>query len=500
MKTYNDIMQDIEADELYEALLAYGLFSEKLPPFLSSEDFYKYCIENTVSFANKERQYAYYENMRNINIPRPLGIPNPMAYQRLCKNLSDNWDYVREHFRIMTSNQNYKVSRIHIRKMKGKKQLFEMNYSNWKLDGTPEPDLLIGKRFIVKADVSQCFLSMYTHSITWALVGKETAKKSRRGNWYNDLDQSTQNIKYGETHGLLIGPHTSNILSEIILLAIDNNLVEKGWQYVRHIDDYTCYVKSEQDAQRFLVDLQEELRKFDLSLNHKKTLVKPLPFAASENWLRRINSISIVTSYGKVDYKNCSSFFDYAIEIAKEENGNSAILKYAIKVLSGRELTESAKTYMEKTVFHLCLIYPYLVPLLEEYIFKFCKTSKESIEDISKELYQTGIDNRNYEISSYAIFYAIKYDFHISDVNVDAIKNSDDCILLLLGFIYFQKIKDRTSSKVLKDYAKDIKKINEDLEKYWLFVYEVLPQTDLKDEWKELKKAKVSFIKNSFKL
>ena len=46
-----------------------------------------------------------------------------------------------------------------------------MNYSNWKTDGTPEPDLLIGKKYIVKADISTCFPSIYTHSIPWALVG-----------------------------------------------------------------------------------------------------------------------------------------------------------------------------------------------------------------------------------------------------------------------------------------------------------------------------------------
>ena len=91
--------------------------------------------------------------------------------------------------------------------MNGKSNLFEMNYSNWKIDGTPEPDLLIGMRYIVKADISKCFQSIYTHSLTWALIGKEAAKTNRYGNWYNDIDKFSQNIKDGETHGLLIGPH-----------------------------------------------------------------------------------------------------------------------------------------------------------------------------------------------------------------------------------------------------------------------------------------------------
>ena len=34
------------------------------------------------------------------------------------------------------------------------------------------------------------------------------------------------------------------------------------------------------------------------------------------------------------------------------------------------------------------------------------------------------------------------------------------------------------------------------MERMWLFVYEALPQTELHDEWKALKKAKVTFVKS----
>ena len=80
MKKYKDFMNEITADELYRSLLAYGMFSEKLPPFLTSKFFYDYCQQNVLQFTDKPSQYVYYENMRNVNIPRPLGIPTPMAY------------------------------------------------------------------------------------------------------------------------------------------------------------------------------------------------------------------------------------------------------------------------------------------------------------------------------------------------------------------------------------------------------------------------------------
>ncbi|WP_104803273.1 RNA-directed DNA polymerase [Blautia marasmi] len=498
MKMYKDFMYEITADKLYESLLAYGMFSEKLPPFLTSKQFYEYCQCSGLPFADKPSQFVYYENMRNINIPRPLGIPTPMSYQRLCKCLKDNWRELQEYFNNMTINQSHKVSRIHIRNLKDKKHIFEMNYSNWRLDPGPEEDLLIGNYYMVCADISKCFPSIYTHSIPWALVGKSSAKKSRRSGWFNDLDRYIQNTKYGETHGILIGPHASNLISEIVLSAIDNRLVDKGWKYIRNIDDYTCYVRSEQDARQFLIDLQTELREYDLSLNHKKTKVRELPLDATEHWVRKINSISVLTSYGKVDYKNCRAYLDFAIEISKNEGENSSVLNYAMQVLKGKELTYNAKKYLQKTAFHLCLIYPYLIPLLEECVFSFCNTPVMDIEQISNKLYDMCINCRTFEVGSYALYFAIKYSFTLSGVKYTDIINSKDCVLMLLGSKYFEYVGDKVAHKELKNHAKQLSKDIDDFNQYWLFVYEVLPMSNLKDDWKPLKKAGVSFIKNKW--
>jgi hypothetical protein len=141
-KSYLDFMKEITSDRLYYGLLAHGLFTEKLPPFLTTVNFFDYCQSRTRSFPDVPSTYIYYESMREINVPRQLGIPNPIAYQHLCKCLSENWHKIYEHFEKYTSYQTYKISRIHIRKLSNKQTLFEMNYSRWNIDGTPEPDLI----------------------------------------------------------------------------------------------------------------------------------------------------------------------------------------------------------------------------------------------------------------------------------------------------------------------------------------------------------------------
>lgn len=49
--------------------------------------------------------------------------------------------------------------------------------------------------------------------------------------------------------------------------------------------------------------------------------------------------------------------------------------------------------------------------------------------------------------------------------------------------------------KKLKDHAQALALNEDDFNRNWLFVYEALPQNDLEDEWKPMKKSGVSFIK-----
>ena len=353
-------MKEISPDRLYHGLLAHGLFAERLPPIFTSVNFFDYCQLLAYQFTDSASTYINYDSIRDTNIPRQLGIPNPVAYQKLCRCLSDNWFNICNHFEKYTINQTHKVSRIHIRKLANKPALFEMNYNNWKIDGSPEPDLMFGKRFLVKADISTFFPSIYTHSLVWALIGKSAAKLDRnKSSWYNAIDHSVQNVKHGETHGLIIGPHASNLLSEIILTFIDYKLHEKKWpDFIRHVDDYSCYVDSIEKGKEFILDLSEELNNFDLKLNERKTSIEELPLAAVELWVRQINTIKIKPDNEDMRFPEVRAYLDNVIEIMHHNNDKSSILYYAMKVLSTQKMTKNAKEYCVKTLLHYAILFP----------------------------------------------------------------------------------------------------------------------------------------------
>jgi hypothetical protein len=492
-------MKEITPQQLYHGLLAHGLFTEKLPPIFSSVNFFDYCQMQTKDFNEAKSTHIFYENMREINIPRQLGILNPIVYQKLCKCLSDSWYKTCDHFEKYTSFQSHKISRIHIRKIKNSQSLFEMNYKNWKIDGSPEPDIILDKKYLVKTDITNFFPSIYTHSLPWALAGKSFAKE-HRGNclWYNTIDYYTQKLRNGETHGLIIGPHASNLLSEIIMAVIDSNLYNKGWNnFIRNIDDYECYVNSFDDGQRFISDLSDELREFDLCINYKKTSVFKLPLASTTLWTRQINTIKKKEEDEVMNYKELQAYLDNVIEIMNNNDTISSVLKYAIKVLSSQKMTDNAREYYVKTIFHYAIIYPYLIPLLENYVFKDYELDDIILSRFTNRIFRDGIHFNYIDEICFSLYYAIKYNIILSNEKneMEIILTSNNCIILLLTYLYMKKQNNKTACKKLMEYAHKLSMNKDDFGQYWLFIYELLPKSKLKGVWKDMKDKGITFIK-----
>lgn len=506
MRKYIDYKNEISDKDLYDGLVGYGLFAEKIPNFLTSVDFLTFTKTLTFPVNEKPKDFIRYSSMRNINIPRPMAIPEPFAYANQARSLADNWTQLQHYFYEKTLNNSFKISRIHLRKLKNSPELFEMNYKNFSKDGDPEQDIIIKSKYVALADISNCFPSIYSHSISWALVGKTFAKsKSKplyKNEWFNQLDFNTRNLKHGETNGILIGPHSSNLISEIILVAVDDELTKKGFKYIRNIDDYTCYVDTYDEADKFFMCLSEELKKYELTLNSKKSKIISLPLASVKKWVTKLNHFNFTNTYTvnskeAIRVKELKGFIDFAIELMLEEDADASILNYAIKILSNKHLDLNAKDYYIKKIHHLVLLYPYLVNLLEERVFESHQIDTNIIKKIAQDIYAYGLKKRIYEACSYAIYWAIKYDF---DIELDNIKqdsiNSLDCIFLMISYLYDKKHHSKAYLSEYKELSRSLK--GDDFDRYWLYIYETLPFTELTDQYRIMKKNGLTFIKPEF--
>lgn len=521
-KSYYDHMLSFLPEEIFEGLLGYGMFSDNLPPFLQSVDFYNWTLSqhDSLFVAKEETIPEQYENIRSINVPRLISIPHPIAYRNLCNCLQLNWNSLLSHFEINTADNTWKVSRIHIRKVKEYKKiftlsdydtpkivikeiekdnLFDMNFSNYKEDDDPILEFKIGSRFQVHADISNFFGSIYTHSLTWAIRGKSKAKSKRNGFWDNKLDTLVMNTNNGETHGILIGSHAYNLISEIILVVIDNTLINKGYKFIRHIDDYSCLTKSFEEAESFLTTLSNELRKYGLSLNSKKIFIDELPSTADKDWVIKIFKHP-ASSSEYLNYLDMVSYLDFLIILLKTNDNNTAILKYGIKIITSKNSSKNAITYLTKTLHHLVLLYPYLISMFEEQIFNKYNIDKNTIKEISEDILNQGTVRYNYELISYSIYFALRYNFSFKESTplIDKIGSLDDSISLLLAYLYDKKNAD-LGSNIIHQYEQIAYFLyNQKENDYWLFCYEVLSKNMLSNYWVKMKKDDISFLKSSF--
>jgi hypothetical protein len=145
--------------------------------------------------------------------------------------------------------------------------------------------------YLAKYDVASCFDSIYTHSIAWAIFGKEFTKKNLKfvlDSFPGKFDSLMQKLNYNETNGILIGPEVSRIFAELILQAIDLNICEsllkkgytpeKDFKIYRYVDDFFVFYNDEEVRHQIKMILQESLKFYKLSLNKGKeeTLGRPI--------------------------------------------------------------------------------------------------------------------------------------------------------------------------------------------------------------------------------
>lgn len=174
---------------------------------------------------------------------------------------------------------------------------------------------------------------------------------------------------------------------------------------------------------------------------------------------------------------------------------DAAILKYSIKVINKKQLTKNAENYFIKTIFHYALIYQYLIPLLDKEIFSRYQILNDDMYIIINKIYENGIENNNYEAVMFGIYYAIKYNIELKNIDVQQLLIQDNCLVPLLGYRYFKT--NTRNKKIIKDYARKLKGLQE-MDRNWLFIYEVLPADELDNDWKALKRKRISFIKSGY--
>jgi hypothetical protein len=223
---------------------------------------------------NKNGEYSW----------RPMEIINPIIYVELVHLITDerNWDEILDRFSKFQENQRIRCLSIPFEKLddaeKSPKESIILNW--WKEFEQQSVVLSLEYSSIAVTDISDCYGSIYTHTISWAIHDRQIAKQNQSNKSFlgNKVDDYLQDMHNRQTNGIPQGSVLSDFLAEMILGYADSRLTKeinetdiKDYRILRYRDDYRIFTHAKEDGQHILMILTRVLGELNFKLNSSKT-------------------------------------------------------------------------------------------------------------------------------------------------------------------------------------------------------------------------------------
>lgn len=247
---------------------------------------------NYTIYSNKDGRYAW----------RPFQLIHPVLYVHLVNVLTDSkaWKEVRSRFAEFAKDPNILCLSIPQKSLTRRKDQGAQILHWWQGIEQATIDLALDFNHILHADITDCYGSIYTHSIAWALHGKATAKKRKTDKTLigNVIDGCIQDMQHGQTNGVPQGSVLIDLIAEMVLgyadLEVSKRLHDakiEDFKILRYRDDFRILVNDTQIGEQILKVLTEVLIDLGLKLNASKTTgVQPVIVSAikrdKREWMR----------------------------------------------------------------------------------------------------------------------------------------------------------------------------------------------------------------------
>jgi hypothetical protein len=228
-------------------------------------------------------------------------------------------------------------------------------------------------------DVANCFDSIYTHSVSWAVKNKNYSQGTvRKGAQVcGQLDRLMQSSNNNETNGIPIGSEVSRVFAEIIFQTIDGNILqnlEKKYEHfhgeaftiLRYVDDFIVFSQNTEIMNDVYSEIQLCLHEYNMNVNTSKLEKFDRPFLTDRSMvILGVNKIlgslddlidaqtKVVdlSSEGSEKKLRRNSFLknfigEVKVLIAPTSQGYSSVSSYLISAISRKiiQITEQAKT------------------------------------------------------------------------------------------------------------------------------------------------------------
>ena len=345
-------------------------------------------IKNSRILRDVEPNYKIFANKDGELDWRPYQLIHPLLYYYLITVITEenNWNELKN---ILKSRQYEKIKCISIpKKSLTQKNDKEETILNWWEEVEQETiKLALDYEYCLHLDILNCYGSIYTHTISWAIHEKSVAKSNRgdKNLLGNIIDGLIQDMSSGQTNGIPQGSVLTDFLAEIILSYSDKLLKEKledkkieNYKILRYRDDYRIFSNSSREIKIISKCLSEILLELNFKLNANKTLL------TTDIILDGIKP-------GKLEYQKLKSHL-LEILIFSKKYKNSSRINVALKDLYVMRIEKLNRkpTDLEQ-----------IVSILIEIIVKNPNTIGVGVVILSKLLFFLKEENNNDKIFNY---------------------------------------------------------------------------------------------------
>lgn len=225
---------------------------------------------------NKDNNYSW----------RPLTLLHPILYVDLVNYLTkkDNWKKLQNRFSEFRKDERIKSFSIPIEAPEDSKitDTGETILNWWENIEQVSLTKNIDYKYCIYTDIADCYPSIYTHSITWAVHGKEVVKNDEnycKGSFGDEIDKKISGMQNNQTNGIPQGSVLMDFVAEIVLGYADLRLSEEidklngleEFQIIRYRDDYRIFSNNRDDLECIMKILSEVLLDLNFKLNSNKT-------------------------------------------------------------------------------------------------------------------------------------------------------------------------------------------------------------------------------------
>lgn len=316
-------------------ILAAGYFPAELPPPFTTRLFANAAVPLSKKWQQADIEKFWtlperYSHPRYGEARRNLSIVNPVNQLLVSKIIADNWDDIS----VRLQRSNVTEFRPKVTDIGGR------SISGVDFDGVARRRAAILARYgrYVKTDISRFYASVYTHSVAWAINGKEWVKQNYNStnfkrSFSSHLDKAIRAGQAGQSVGIPIGPDTSRVISELIATEIEQVLKEElpdlDARAVRYVDDMLIGIAVQETPAKVLSKLSAALYEYELELNAEKTAVQGLGCPHSPEWVNYIRSFELSQSQSR-QREEIDSYFEQAMYLS-DANPRENVLLFAAK-------------------------------------------------------------------------------------------------------------------------------------------------------------------------